>query len=225
VGIIENIGVRSTQIRGRDRTLISIPNAKFADMEIINWAHCDKMLIKTTIGLRYETKPDQLRYVLANLREMFYSHPMIDTETVRVRFAGFGASSLDISIRVYALTREWNEFYAIQEDAFLRVSDVVLASGTDFAFPSQTLYICRDEGIDEERSNAVMDQVHKWRKSGKLPFPQMAQSRIDELTDSLDYPPKGSPDSVPREVQETDSSERLSAEDSDEAEGEINKKS
>ncbi len=36
-------------------------------MEIINWAECDQMLIHTTIGLRYETEPDQLRYVLVKL--------------------------------------------------------------------------------------------------------------------------------------------------------------
>lgn len=51
-GTVERIGVRSTQVRGSDRTLVSIPNAKFADMDIVNWAQCDRMLINTIIGLR-----------------------------------------------------------------------------------------------------------------------------------------------------------------------------
>ncbi len=213
VGTVENIGVRSTKLRALDRTLISVPNAKLADMEIINWAHCDQMLINTTVGLRYETKSDQLRYVIAKIREMLYAHPKVDSETVRVRFAGFGASSLDINIRIYLLTREWNEYYAVQEDIFLRISEIVEQTGTGFAFPSRTVYFRRDEGLDEKRGKATIEQVKAWRRSGKLPFPQMSQSQVDELADTLDYPPNGSPDSLLREPQEAVSPERLSADE------------
>lgn len=192
-GHVESIGIRSTKVRGLDRTVISVPNAHFADMEIVNWARCDKMLILATIGLRYETEPDQLRYVLALLREMFHAHPKIDRETVRVRFMEYGASSLDIQIRVYALTREWNDFFAIREDVFLRVNKIVTDSGTGFAFPSQTLYLGRDGGLDKDRSQSAVEQVAAWRRSGALPFPVMPQSKIDKLADTLDYPPHGSP--------------------------------
>jgi MscS family membrane protein len=192
-GTVEGIGIRSTQVRALDRTVISVPNAHFIDMEIVNWARCDKMQILNTIGLRYETSPDQLRYVLASLREMFHAHPKIDRETVRVRFTGYGASSLDVQIRVYALTREWNEFFAIREDVFLRVNDIVANSGTAFAFPSRTLYLGRDGGLDQERTRAAVDQVGAWRRSGRLPFPVMEPSKVEKLADTLDYPPRGSP--------------------------------
>ena len=211
-GTIESIGLRSTQVRALDRTLISVPNATFVDMEIINWAKCDRMLILATIGLRYETEPDQLRYVLAMLREMFHAHPKIDRTTVRVRFAEYGASSLDVEIRVYALTREWNEFYAIREDVFLRVNEIVGNSGSGFAFPSQTLYWGRDDGLDKERSSEAMQQVKSWRKSGQLPFPQLAASRIEQLADTLDYPPRGSPGADPSGAAVTEAAESLSAE-------------
>jgi len=211
-GTIESIGLRSTQVRALDRTLISVPNATFVDMEIINWAKCDRMLILATIGLRYETEPDQLRYVLAMLREMFHAHPKIDRTTVRVRFAKYGASSLDVEIRVYALTREWNEFYAIREDVFLRVNEIVGKSGTGFAFPSQTLYWGRDDGLDKERSSEAMQQVKSWRKSGQLPFPQLAASRIEQLADTLDYPPRGSPGADRSDAPATGAAESLSAE-------------
>ena len=52
------------------------------------------MLINTTIGLRYETKSDQLRDVSAKIREMLYAHPKVENAAFGVRFAGFGASSL-----------------------------------------------------------------------------------------------------------------------------------
>lgn len=209
-GTVENIGIRSTQIRALDRTLISVPNAVFVDMELINWAKCDRMLILTVIGLRYETEPDQLRQVLARLREMLYAHPKIDRSTVRVRYVGYGPSSREVQIRVYALTQEWNEFYAIREDVFLRVDEIVAESGTAFAFPSQTLYLGRDGGLDQTLGEAAKQQVDDWRRSGILPFPDPAASRIDDLAGTLDYPPRGSVEEYRPDLGEAQESEGLS---------------
>ena len=211
-GNVERIGVRSTQIRARDRTVITVPNAAFADMKIINWARCDSMLVQTTIGLRYETGLEQLRYVLSKLREMFVAHPRIANDTVRVRFVGYGSSSLDIEIRVYALTRDWSEFFAIQEDVLLRVGEIVDEAGTSFAFPSQTLYMGRDAGLDAERGDKVSQRVQSWRKTGRLPFPHMARSRREQLADTLDYPPHGSPDARRSEIHDAEEAEPLSKE-------------
>ena len=211
-GTVERIGVRSIQIRARDRTIITVPNATFADMEIINWARCDMMQILAIIGLRYETELEQLRYVLAKLREMCLAHPKIDNDTLRIRFIGYGSSSLDIQIRVYALTRNWNEFFAIQEDVMLRVGEIVEEAGTSFAFPSRTLYLGRDGGLDEERGDAAMHQVQSWRGAGQLPFPNMASSRREQLTDTLDYPPRGSPEAFNPESPEGEAAEPLSTE-------------
>lgn len=209
-GTVEGIGIRSTKLRALDRTLISVPNAQFADMQIINWAECDQMLINETIGVRYETEPDQLRYLLARLREMLHSHPRIDSDTVRVRFAGYGSSTLDINIRVYAETREWNDFFAIREDVFLRIYDIVTDSGTGFAFPSQTLYMARDDGLDAARGDAAKATVDRWRKEGKLPFPRLPRDAIERLEGTLDYPPTGSPETAGEDPQDAIGAERLS---------------
>ncbi len=211
-GTVEKIGVRSTKVRAIDRTLITVPNAALADMQLINWARCDRMLINTTIGLRYETDSDQLRYVMANFRKMLHAHPKIHRDTVRVRFATYGASSLDIGVRVFALTQEWNEFHAIREDIFLRMKDIVEESGTGFAFPSQTLYLGRDDGLDSNRTEAAVKKVQSWRKRGELPFPRMSMEQIDQLEATLDYPPRGSVEIGLPEEEVSETGEPLSAE-------------
>ncbi len=192
-GVVESIGTRSTKIRALDRTLVSIPNAQFADMQLVNWAECDEMLIKQTIGLRYETGYDQLLFVLAKIREMAHAHPKINSDTVRVRFVQYGSSSLDVSIRLYARTREWNEYFGIQEDILMRIKGIVEHSGTGFAFPSQTLYLSRDDGTDNELTINAEREVENWRRSGKLPFPNFGADTLQELRDTLTYPPFGSP--------------------------------
>lgn len=192
-GTVEDIGVRSTHVRALDRTLVSIPNAKFADMQLINWTLCDEMMVQMTIGLRYETSTDQLRFVLVKLREMAHAHPMIDSEAIRIRAVGFGTSSLDIEIRMYIMTGDWDEFFAVREDVILRTKEVVEASGTSFAFPSMTLYSATDKGLNEKRSETSSQAVEAMRQQGHLPFPRFSDRRLDELDGTLDYPPAGSP--------------------------------
>ncbi len=195
-GRVESIGLRSTKIRKFDRTLITIPNAEFAQLHIVNFGKCDRMLLTTTLGLRYETTDDQLRFLLAELRELLHAHPMtIHTadEPVRVRFVGYGDFSLNVAIRVYIQTSRYNEFLAVQEDILLRTKKIVKDAGTGFAFPSRTLYIARDGGLDNERQQAAEKQVRSWASAQTLPFPDFDEGYRVEITDTLDYPPEGSP--------------------------------
>ena len=211
MGTVESVGVRSTKLRALDRTLISVPNAQFADMQIINWAECDEMLIQETLGLRYETTPDQLRYVLAGLRRMLHAHPRINSRTVRVRFWGYGSSEIKINVRVYAMTQEWNDFFAIREDVFFRMMDIVKESGTDFAFQSRTLYLRRDIGLDPEKGHRAEEAVRDWRRSRRLPFPRLHPDEIERIEDTLDYPPRGSHEAGAEDLASITETEPLSA--------------
>ena len=196
VGKVESIGLRSTKIRRHDRSLITIPNAEFSQKHIVNLSVCDRMLMHTTLGLRYETTDDQLRYLLAELRELLHGHPKTvhtAADPIRVRFVGFGDYSLNVEIRAYIRTSDYNEFLAVQEDILLRMMLIVKKAGTGFAFPSNTLYHAHDPGLDTERQQDAEKQVREWALAQKLPFPDFAEEYRLEITDSLDYPPEGSP--------------------------------
>jgi len=209
---VETIGIRSIQLRALDRTLITVPNAQFVDMELVNWAMCNQLMIREKISVRYETTPDQLRYTLAKLREMLQAHPRLNSKKVRARFSGYGNSSLDITIRVYAKTQEWDEFHAIREDILLRIYDIITEAGTGFAFPSHTIYMGKDNGLDEEHGNKAKEQVEAWRRSGQLPFPNPSPDQLENINDTLDYPPRGSPDAARNDLETSAGTERLSAE-------------
>jgi len=192
IGTVEAVGIRSTRIRGIDRTLTTIPNAVLSRLPIVNLSKRDRMLLKAVIGLRYESQPEQLRYVLAKLRELLLAHPKVTPEPARVRFIGFGESSLNLEVFAYVGTDDWNEFLAIQEDIHLRIMEVIAASGTGFAFPSQTLYFARDAGLDPDKAAAALAQVKEWRTEHKLPFPEFDLEFRRTHRDTLDYPPTGS---------------------------------
>ena len=193
-GTVESIGLRSTRIRGIDDTVTTIPNAEFSKMHIVNYAMRRRMLLLTVLGLRYETTGDQLRFVLATLREMLLAHPRVVDDEPVVRFAGFGDFVLNVEIRVHIGTSDSNEFRAIREDIYLRVMNIVKDAGTSVAFPSRTVYHARDDGLDAERQQDAEAQVRAWCSAHELPFPNFTADHREKTRNTLDYPPEGSPD-------------------------------
>jgi len=200
LGTIEDIGLRSTRIRTLDRTLVTVPNAELATLQIENFARRDRIWLQTTIGVRYETSPDQLRFLLVELKKMLLGHPKVDPDPARVRFRSFGAYSLDIEIFAYVRTTDYNEFLAVQEDIFLRIMDIVAGAGSGFAFPSQTVYTAADGGLDAERVAKAEATVAEWREAGRLFLPTIPESEVASLSDRLTYPPEGSAAGPPRRM-------------------------
>jgi small-conductance mechanosensitive channel len=193
LGVVEAIGLRSVKIRSLNRTVVTIPNAEFANLHIENLTRRDRMLLSARIGLRYETTPDQLRWVLAEIRKLLLEHPRVTEEPARARFVGFGEYSVDIEIFAYVATFDWNEFLAVREDVFLRLIDIVEESGTGFAFPSTVNYLARDGGVDQERRQRAEEAMQQLRKDNKLPFPEFDEVTREEIRNQLVYPPAGSP--------------------------------
>ncbi|WP_345552016.1 mechanosensitive ion channel family protein [Microbulbifer aestuariivivens] len=193
IGTVESIGMRSTRIRGVDNTLTTIPNADFSKMHIVNYSTRSTILFLATLGLRYETTVDQLRFVLVSLREMLVAHPRVVDEEPSVRFVGMSDSSLDVEVRVDINTNDYFDFRAVREDILLRTLDIVRDAGTGFAFPSRTLYYSKDTGLDMARSEAAEAQVRGWAAAHEMPFPTFTPEQRSKRKNTLDYPPEGSP--------------------------------
>jgi MscS family membrane protein len=194
LGTVEEIGIRSTRIRTLDHTVIAIPNATFSNMEIDNITARERIRLLAILTVRYETTPDQLRYILVEIRKLLYSHERVISDTPRVRFINFGAYSLDIEVLAYVNSTDWAEFLGIREDIFLRIMDIIEDSGSGFAFPSQTLYMGRDDGLKAERVQEISEKVKHWREHNEIYLPDFPADKIEEFKGTLPYPPEGSPE-------------------------------
>lgn len=187
-GLVEDIGLRSIRVRTDERTLLAIPNGIVATINVENLSRRDKLLFKTKLGLRPEMTPDHLRFVLAQIRRLLYSHSKVETKTVRVRLIDVSTGSLIVEIFSYILTQDFNEFAAVREDLLLRMMDLVIDSGTTFALPSQTLYLGRDSGVEKEKAASAERKIAQLRQGNQLPFPDLPEEDISSLQGSLDYP-------------------------------------
>jgi len=188
VGTVEDISLRSTRVRTDERTQLSIPNGAVATMNVENITRREKILFNPSIGIRPETSPDQLRYVLAEIRRLLYEHPMVESETARVRFASIDSNALSLHIFCYVLTRDFAEFVAIREDLLLRILEIIKSAGTALALPSQVVDMSRDSQMDAKKAAAAEAQVRQWRELGQLPFPDFSPNEKAAIRDSIVYP-------------------------------------
>lgn len=166
MGTVEDIGIRSTQVRTLDRTVVTVPNGAFASMQIENYSRRDQFRFQTVLTMRYETTSAQLRYLLAELRKLLHNHEKITESPARVRFVNLGSHSKDIEIFAYVLAPDFHAFLEIQEQLLLDIVDIVAESGADFAFPSQTLYMGRDHVPSPERAHEIEGLVESLQKEG-----------------------------------------------------------
>jgi MscS family membrane protein len=189
LGTVEDIGLRSTLVRTDERTLVAVPNGTVATINLENLSRRDKFRFITAVGLRLESKADHVRFVLSEIRKLLYSHPKVESDTVRVRLTDISTGTLTMEVRVHILTREYPEFYAVREDLLLRIMEVMENAGGSLATPSQTLYLKRDAGLEKEKANDAAKKVADLRDAKKLPFPDFHPDDISSLKGSIEYPP------------------------------------
>lgn len=191
-GTVESIGMRSTTLRTSARTIVTIPNGQLSASKIENYAHRDRFIFNPIFTFRMETTPDQMRYLLVELRSLLYAHPAVLNSPPIVRFTGITADALKVEITAYIEAVTFEISQEAQEDILLRMMDIIEQSGTSLAYPSQTLYMARDTPMSSEKSAAISETVKKWKENNELQLPKFDPKRVEEIKDSLKYPGDGS---------------------------------
>jgi len=193
MGTVEEIGLRATRVRTLDRTIVNIPNAEFSALHINNFSKRDKIWYHPKIRLRYDATPDQVRYILVQAQKLLYCHPKVESDSASIRFVELGTYSLDLEVFAYIAVTDYGEFKQVAEDLNLRIIDIVAEAGSNLALPAQTMFQESGVGPDEQRARAAEQEVQTWRAQNTLYLPTFPQEKITELSDTLDYPPTGSP--------------------------------
>jgi MscS family membrane protein len=193
VGTIEEIGLRSTLVRTLDDTVIAIPNAAFSKMQLENVSRQTRNWYHPRLQLEKTTSADQVRFVLIEVRRMLYSHPRVDPESARIRFAEFGPSSLDLDVFAYIAVTDSREYLAIAEDLNLRIMEILARGGLCLAVPAQRTLVEPGLHPDPERAKQAEKQVQHWREHHQLYLPSFPEEVIAQLRESLEYPPRGAP--------------------------------
>ena len=140
-GTVEDISFRSTKIRALDNSVYVLPNSSVSNATVNNGTSRTKRLFRFTLGVTYTATRPQLEHLIADLDALLRAHPDVYTDSVTVKLTGFGDSSIDILISCYIKTADLGKFLAIQNGLNLDIMDVMAKNGTQFAFPSTSVYL------------------------------------------------------------------------------------
>ncbi len=143
-GVVEKISFRSTTIRKFDKSLCTIPNFQFAENAVINISKISNRRINWIIGLEYRSSVSQLKKVKDQIENYIRNDDdfVVSAGTpVIVRIDKFSASSIDILVRCYTGSKDYQDWVNIKDKLALEIKKIVEENKTGFAFPSQSLYL------------------------------------------------------------------------------------
>ena len=173
-GTVVDIRMRTTRIRTFDNAMITVPNSQIANAHILNWSkRVIGRRIKMSIGITYESKMNDIVNLKNDIFAMLLSHPKIATNkninisktkafeaiktedlegvknTLLVFIDEFGASSINILVYCFSKSPNWEEWLDTKEDVMIEISKLVEKNNCEFAYPTQTILLRKEEKIEE----------------------------------------------------------------------------
>jgi MscS family membrane protein len=133
VGTVERVGLRSTQIRTGERTVVSIPNGQLAEKRIETFAARDRLRFVVVVTVAYETAPAQVRTLLASIEALLRAEELMSPTDMSARVLGFGAMGLDLEVQGFLLTTDTTVFAATKTRLLLSIMELVTKNGSTFA--------------------------------------------------------------------------------------------
>ncbi len=166
-GVVVEIGLRVTTIRTFDNALIAIPNGTFASKDVKNWNK--RVLgrrIKMHIGVKYDSKSEDIKKAVAEIKDMLDKHSGIATKATKythrkqkstvklvsrddlegvknnllVYLDSFGDSSINILVYCFTKSVQWGEWLETKEDVMHKIMAILKKNNLEFAFPSLSIY-------------------------------------------------------------------------------------
>jgi MscS family membrane protein len=136
-GTVEEIGISALRLRTLDRSIISIPNSKVAEMELENFTMRDQFWMHQNFILRFDTPHATVQRVLKDIATVLTSRADIDASTARVRIVQLAPSGPQIEVFAYFKRPggNYNDFLEEQEKIILEIMRVVEEAGTSLTSP------------------------------------------------------------------------------------------
>ena len=147
-GVVEDIGWQITRIRNYEKRPVYIPNSLFSSSVVENFSRMSHRHLNQTVGLRYDDAA-KITAICDDVRHMLQTHPDIDnSQRLVVHFNAYNTSSLDLMVYCFTKATQFDRFHAVKQDVMLKIMDIVASHGTEFAFPTQTVFWAGQGGGD-----------------------------------------------------------------------------
>jgi len=145
-GTVEDIGLRTTRLRTLTNSVVSVPNSKFAYLELENLTYREKIRYWPTIRLRYDTQRDVIRRICSRIIAALEADPDVYEDPVRVRFTDFTDDAILVKVHAFLKTADFASSLEYRERLNLEIMRIVEEEGARFALPGRSIYLEGDAG-------------------------------------------------------------------------------
>jgi MscS family membrane protein len=144
-GAVESMGIRSTRIRTFYDSQVTVPNSKFTSAIVDNMGRRKFRRLRTTLGLEYDSTPDQIVAFCEGVRELIRQHPNTRKDLYHVYFNNFGDNSLDVLLLCFMECSDYASELKERQSLFLGIMQLADRLGVSFAFPTRTIHIFQQD--------------------------------------------------------------------------------
>ena len=147
-GEVEKIDFRSTLIRRFDKAPVFVPNSVLSDSEIINFSAMPFRRLMFNVGLIYQTTPDTILAIRKDIETYIANNDDLanaDEATTTIRVTQFNDSSIDMLVYCFTRSTKWHDFCVAREQLILEIMKIVKKNGSDFAYPTSTIHLEKDQ--------------------------------------------------------------------------------
>ena len=159
-GTVEELGLRSTRIRTFYNSQVSLPNSTLVRAKVDNYGRRRYRRWKTTIGVQYDTSPENLLAFTEGIRELIRTHPYTRKDFYQVWCHDFGASSLDILLYMFFEVPDWATELRERERLFVDIVRLADRLGVEFAFPTRTVHLYQEEHDEAQPQHVIPRDAH-----------------------------------------------------------------
>jgi MscS family membrane protein len=141
-GTVEAIGLRSTRIRTADRTVISIPNGKLADMRVETISRQDRLRFYCLIGVAHGQAAD-LEKIVSAVDDLLHSEASVAQETIGVHFVSLSDSGLNLEVAAMFNTMDGNRVASARQALLLGIVAGIQKTGGALSHPMRRVELLR----------------------------------------------------------------------------------
>jgi MscS family membrane protein len=134
-GTVEYLGLRSTRIRTLERTIVTIPNGKLADMRIENFAVRDRYRFQTVMPLAHDTEYPRIRQLMGEAQRILEEVEGVVKGDIEVNFKEITKDSIDLEFVATVRAASYPAFRERKHATIFALLDRVTAGGIKLVRP------------------------------------------------------------------------------------------
>jgi len=143
-GTVENVGLKSTRVRSSTGEQLVMSNGDLLSSRLRNFGRMEERRGNMALGVTYDTSAEELEAIPTMIEEIIREEPLARFD--RAHFASFGDFSLNFAIVYWIETAAYKDYMDTTQSINLKIKRKFEKEGIDMAFPTQTIYVNKDQG-------------------------------------------------------------------------------